>query len=115
MATVNPINVYYYKEIEDWANNFFSDYPKPANSDYQLIRPNRCSGELDLANIPLELKEKIISLYGKTHAVSKMLTGLVDNSYNSNNASMIEYLDKWDLLRKKNWKELFPEVAEYFK
>jgi len=113
VATTNPLNVYYYREIETWAQDFFKDHVPTDNPDYCLIRPNRCSGTLDLALIPSALRAKTIEEYGADHPVSKMLDGLTSD-HNVDPTQMLQYLDRWDLLRKKNWRETFPEVAEYF-
>jgi hypothetical protein len=111
--TANPLNVYYYQETEIWAQNFFKNYIPTDNPDYCLILPNRCSGNLDLRFIPTALKDKTLADYGADHPVSKMLIGLTSN-HSQDPDPMLQYLNKWDLLRKKNWSQIFPEVAEYF-
>jgi MoaA/NifB/PqqE/SkfB family radical SAM enzyme len=105
LSTVNPLNIFYYDQLEAWAKSAELDV------NFSNIVPNRCTGTLDLALTPMELRKELTKKYGPDHKISKMISNL---NYNYNYSSMIEYLDLWDNNRKTDWRKLFPEIVKYF-
>jgi MoaA/NifB/PqqE/SkfB family radical SAM enzyme len=105
LATLTPINAWYYDEIEKWAATRFTP------EELGPLKPNRCIGKMDLNATPRELRLAIVRKYGMSHPVSKMFSNLEFRDYKS----CIEYLDWLDTKRKTDWRNTFPDVAEYFK
>lgn len=101
LVTVNPFNIYYYDDIEQWCQTEFSADVK--------ININRCSGKIDLAHIPATLKESTLTKFGADHKVNKMLKGITPGG------DCLQYLAKLDSARGNNWKTVFPEIVKFFK
>lgn len=101
LATLTPLNAYYYDEIEAWAKEQFSESGQP-------IKPNRAIGKIDLNQTPLALRRVIIDKFGVDHPVSKIFSNL-----DYSGMSCVPFLDNLDQNRKTNWREVFPDVVEY--
>jgi hypothetical protein len=110
-ATVNPLSVWYFDELEDWVNNTI---PKDRLTPryHNPVRANRCQSPMDLNLTPLELRKDIILKYGEEHKLSKIFSNL---EFNPNCKSMFDHINKHDAIRKLNWQEVFPAVTKYFK
>lgn len=104
LATLNPLNIYYYDELEHWVSNYFCD------NDVKL-KPNRTYGTLDLSNTPTELKKEIYKKYGVEHPISKMLLYLLP----TNSIKFIQDIEMIDQYRHTDWQTTFPEIVKYFK
>ena len=101
LVTVNPMNVYYYDEVEKWAYSIF---------DNVVINPNQAVGACALAKTPIKLRNTILLKFGNAHPISKMFSNLhVDVQ------SCIPYIDKLDGMRQLNWTTVFPEMTEYYR
>lgn len=108
-ATISPLNVLYFQEIDDW---ILKTIPTDRLTwPDRLARPNRCFAPLDLNYTSPQLREKVIQLYGDNHPISKIFNGL---NFNPDYKSMFDYINKHDQLRRLNWKEVFPEVVKYY-
>ena len=99
LATLTPLNAYYYDEIESWAQSV----------NLPSVKPNRCIGSLDLNHTPMPLRAAILDKYPQDHPVSKMFSNL-----EINHDSCIPYIDDLDRKRKQNWRTTFPEIVKYF-
>lgn len=109
VCTLTPLNVYYYDELEQWAEEFFNSWAYSRQEPYRLITPNRAVGRLDLAHTPDNLRQAIKHKYSG-HAVEKLFFDLPQLDYKP----MLEFLNTWDTNRKNNWTKTFPEMIEYF-
>jgi MoaA/NifB/PqqE/SkfB family radical SAM enzyme len=105
ISTVNPLNMFYFDRLEQWVN-----YMKP-KVKFDNVTPNRCVGELNLAWIPLKLREVLVEKFGTGHNVTKMLSNL---DYWEDYSRMMQYVEFWDNNRKTSWRETFPDVVKYF-
>lgn len=111
LNTVNPLNVYYFDQLENWAYEFFGDHKKSIGPNAILVKPNRCSGTLDLAYTPLALRQEIISKFGPDHNVSKMFRNM---HFYRDTTQFFNYINQWDQYRKTNWRTTFPEIVKYY-
>jgi len=109
LATMTPLNLLRYNEVDQWATEFFSDSYRPPNSF--ILRPNRAIGNMDLAFTPIALRTDAVNFYGDNHPVSKMLSNL---EVYHDPTKFLSYLNLWDQNRKTNWREIFPEIVKYF-
>jgi sulfatase maturation enzyme AslB (radical SAM superfamily) len=104
VCTVNAFNVYYYDELEHWAQLMFSDTRIPMS-----IKPNKSIGVIALVQTPMSLRHAIFSKFGVTHPVSKLLSNLPVESV----IPGINHLDRLDTHRKIFWREVFPDIIWY--
>jgi hypothetical protein len=102
LATITPLNAYYYDELETWAKEQISDSGQP-------IKPNRAIGKIDLNQTPPALRKIIIDKFGIEHPVSKIFSNL-DYAYHS----CVPFLDDLDRNRKTSWRDVFPEMVKYY-
>jgi organic radical activating enzyme len=109
-ATVSPLNVLYFDEIETWVKNTI---PKDRIQQrlYSLVRPNRCLYQMDLNLTTPELRQAVVDKYGQDHSVSKMFSNL---EINTNCNDMFNHVNKHDRLRRLDWKQTFPGVVKYY-
>lgn len=103
LATINPLNIWYYDELETWVADTF-----PGQT--QVLKPNKSMGKVDLSSSPELLRLCVIQKLGKEHPVSKFLAYAPQQGYKS----FIDYIEKLDHWRHSDWKQTFPDVVEYF-
>ncbi len=104
--TLNPFNIYYYDRLEEWTNKHFATNRL---GDLTEINIHPCWGDWALNRTPIELRKEIYQKYNN-HAVSKLLS----EQGNEPVDSIIQFTQTWDIIRKNNWKEIFPEIVNYF-
>lgn len=109
-ATINPLSVWYFDELEEWVNNTI---PKDRLTPrlHNPVRANRCQSPMDLNLTPMDLRKDIIIKYGSEHKLSKIFSNL---EFNPNNRSMFEHINTHDAIRKLSWQETFPAAIKYF-
>jgi len=105
--TLNPFNILYYDEIEDWAKSEFSHNRL---GDLTEINIHQCWGTWDLSRTPTTLREHIYKKYSQDHPISKLLICLPIKSYDP----IINFTKKWDQIREISWQSVFPEIINYF-
>jgi sulfatase maturation enzyme AslB (radical SAM superfamily) len=110
-ATINPLSVWYFDEIENWV---LENIPKDrlSDADWHPVRPNRCMTPLDLNLTTAELRTAIMQKYGVDHKLSKIFGNL---EYRRNYQQMFDYINQHDKIRRLNWQETFPESAHFYK
>jgi hypothetical protein len=103
LATINALNVWYYDELELWAQHTFDQ------DDLNFLKPNTSQGNIALAQTPMLLRQKVFNKFGADHSVSKLLSNLPVEPLDI----CIDYLDRLDQHRKIFWREIFPDVVPY--
>lgn len=103
LATLTPLTIYYYDEVESWVNNTFNA------QDASLLKPNKSIGRVDIAHTPPKLREAVRLKFGPDHIVTK----LISNVNYRPTYECIHYLDWLDGQRKTNWRTTFPEIVKY--
>jgi organic radical activating enzyme len=105
---VMPMNAYYTYEIDEWLDKNFS-----RNQDGTLITFNfiRSEGTVDAACTPMSLREEVWKRLGENHIVSNILKELPVKDYNL----MLGHLNRWDPIRKLDWRKTFPIMVDHFK
>lgn len=104
LSTVNPFNIYYYDELENWILNTFGQ------DSLKILTPNRCVGQLDLAQTPVDLRKEIVQKFGTGHPVTKLISNIPLWTPDRG----IEYLDWLDQKRNTSWTNTFPDIVKYF-
>jgi hypothetical protein len=96
----------YFQEVEDWFNNLI-----PAHRIKGDVIPNRSTRPLDISMSSLSLRNAVITKYGESHVLSKNVQSIdVDPDYRT----FFDYVNKHDKIRRLNWRETFPDVAEHY-
>jgi MoaA/NifB/PqqE/SkfB family radical SAM enzyme len=103
LATINPLNVYYYNELENWVRETFND------QDLISLKPNKSIGPIALSQTPTSLRDVVLKKFGSDHKVSKLMSNLEVSPINE----CIQRLDWLDSNRKTNWRTTFPEIADF--
>jgi sulfatase maturation enzyme AslB (radical SAM superfamily) len=103
-----PLNLLYINESINRIREIF-----PINHDGTDIKCTFIKGEgtLDIAYTPESLRKKVWEQLGNDHDVSNLLK----ETPIFNPSDMIKHLEKWDKVRKLNWRETFSEVSPHFK
>lgn len=104
--TLNPFNVFYYDRLEEWVNQNFATNRL---GDLTEINVHPCWGTWALDRTPTKLREEIYKKYSN-HNVSNLLATAGNQPFDT----IIQFTKTWDIIRKNNWKEVFPEIIEYF-
>ena len=103
--TVTPLNILYYDEFIDWVTKTF---PK---DKFKGIHTHTAYGNMSVANVNDKLKDQVISKYGSSHMLSKMVSQIPL----VNNEQFLNYIDTWDSRRGTRWQTVFPEIAHLLK
>lgn len=96
-CTVNPINLLYVQELEQWAANIGV-----------LVHYSPCHGEWGIVHTPNEIRECAQKILNEDHPVIKMLK---EYPYSNSIGQLIKNMDQLDLDRNLNWKTVFPKTA----
>lgn len=99
--TVNPMNAYYFSELEQWA----TVHGLP-------VSVSVCSGIWSTAGLPAALSKKIIAKFGTEHKVSKMLSGI--DEITSLTMGLVKNMTELDQKRGTSWKDTFADVVKYY-
>ena len=106
--TLNPLNIFYFDQFEIWFNKHLASNRYGDKSDLNV---HLCTGTLGLEHTPPELRDKIKAKYGNNHQVTIALN---QKPYSGSITRLVRYLDQLNLQRNTNWRQLFPEVQEFF-
>ena len=106
--TINPLNIFYFDQFETWFSKHLGSNRFGDKSDFNV---HLCTKILGLEHTPPELRNKIATKYGNTHQVT---IALKQKPYSGSTAELVKYLDQLDSQRGTNWRQLFPEVQEFF-
>jgi len=103
-----PINSLYTDEMDEWLYKNFSRNRDGTPISFNFIRSE---GTVDAACTPMSLREEIWKRLGEEHVVSKIMKELPVKDY----GYMLDHLDRWDPIRKLDWRKTFPDVVKHFK
>jgi hypothetical protein len=107
--TLNPLNIWYVDQFQDWIKEKFS-----ANryGDVTDINFHSCTGNLGLEQTPPKFRKDIKDRLGSNHPAVILL----DNSpYCGSYHNMVNWLDQLDQRRSTNWRQTFLEVSNYYR
>lgn len=105
--TTTPFSLFYHDRYVEWANTLFDD------GDFMFGRPWQPRGQtpMSLSATPVALQQAIVKKYGADHVISKLLEPFDQASH----AYFMQFITSHDEHRKLNWREVFPEIVEYWK
>lgn len=110
--TVTPFSIFYHNQYVNWAKGIFNGTDISAESFFS--EPAGANGIMNLSSVPNELREELFSKYSTKvqtgHSVIKCLKPYNPNSYQI----FMDYITKQDQIRGTNWREVFPEMVQYF-
>jgi hypothetical protein len=106
--TINPLNIFYFDQFQTWFDQQFSSNRYGDNSDLNI---HSCVGNLGLEHTPMDLRKKIKNKYGPTHPIS---ISLDQSPFSGSTTKLVKYLDQLDQWRGTNWRQIFPDVQEFF-
>jgi len=108
-CTLNPLNVFYVDNIEKWIREHFNENKFGVVS--KLWLGSAVWTDLGIDNTPKELVNTILSGDSTVDEQEKrILSGVTGFNYQV----AVDYCDRWDKVRNLNWREVFPEIVEYF-
>lgn len=106
--TINPLNIFYFDQFEIWFAKHLGSNRYGDKSDFNV---HLCTGVLGLEHTPPELRKKIKNKYGNKHQIAAALD---QKPYSGSTMKLVQYLNRLDLQRGTKWRQVFPEVQEYF-
>ena len=106
--TINPLNIFYFDQFQTWFDQQFSSNRYGDKSDLNI---HSCNGNLGLEHTPMGLRKKIKNKYGPTHPIS---ISLDQSPFSGSTTKLVKYLDQLDQWRGTNWRQIFPEIQEFF-
>jgi len=110
--TATPFNMFYIERYTKWAEEFSK---KTKNNRYPIstwfLNPHPVvGGNMNMSCIPTALQDIIKSKYGENSRIAKLLV-----PFNKKQCQfMLDYVNFHDGHRKLNWREVFPEITQYF-
>jgi hypothetical protein len=105
---VMPLNALYTNDLGEWLSSNFNKNHDGSDITFSFIRSE---GTVDASCTPVSLREEVWKRLGDNHIVSNILKELPVTDYHQ----MIDHLDKWDPIRKLDWRKTFPELVRHFK
>ena len=108
-CTLNPLNAFYVDTIEKWIREHFNENKFGVVSNLWI--GSAVWTDLGIDNTPKELVNTILSGASTVDEQEKrILSGVTGFNYQT----AVNYCDQWDKVRNLNWREVFPEIVEYF-
>jgi hypothetical protein len=106
--TLNPINIWYVDQFQQWARDNFSSN---RYNDAVDLNFHCCTGNLGLDQTPPQLRKDIKQRLGPNHPAVILL----DNTpYCGSYHVMVNWLDDLDRRRGTDWRKTFSPVSDYF-
>ena len=102
--TINMLNLYYYKEFDDWHSQVMQS---DRNIGYSFTP---CDGILSPKTVPKKLFNMLLDKYDVD---SKVIQTILDDNCNDQK-NLITYLSELDDRRGLNWRHVFPEISDCF-
>jgi pyruvate-formate lyase-activating enzyme len=109
--TGSPLNLYYTDRYISWADEFFADI-KFNEYRYKnwFKNPHPVVGTMNLNSVPPLLEQAILDKYGSDSRIYRIINEYDPVKYKK----FIDYIEYHDQYRKLNFRQVFPEIAEYF-
>lgn len=105
--TLNPLNIFYYDQFENWFNEEFSVNRLGDESDLNLHYAN---GMMALEKTNNEIRNLITKKYSSNHKIPLLLTQVPRLP----ESGLINYLDTIDKWRSTSWRKIFPDIEKYY-
>jgi hypothetical protein len=102
-SAASPFNIFYYDRYIAWEKEMFGTEDKFLNS-FNAV------GVINNSSIPEKLQDVIRKKYADVPWLLNRMLNFDQGNYNK----FIEYIELHDIKRGMNWKEMFPEVVQYF-
>lgn len=106
-CTVNPMNVLYITELEQWIDQIQKTHN--INIGYSF---SQCYGVWGIDAMPPGLMTKILNQYPSDHPIIGIIKSV--NQSIGKYKDLQQDMDKLDITRKLDWKKTFQDVAGYF-
>ena len=100
--TINPFNVYYYDRLKNWVDDNFSTNREGDPTDINI---HPCWGTWGLDRTPERLRDQISD---------DTIGRLLHTQPQSDIKPLRDFVNKWDPIRKTDWRKTFPEIIDYF-
>lgn len=108
-STINPFNIFYYDRYISWEKEFFKDFG--SRNEVRFSKSFESTGIINTHCIPLKLSTQIY----KKYFISEPWLVRHMNKFNAKSYDeFVQYIKLHDEKRGLNWKEVFPEIVEYF-
>ena len=108
-SAINPFNIFYYDKYIAWEKEFFKNISSVVG--VRFSRAFEVTGVINTQCIPLKLSAQIYKKYSISEPwLIKHMNRFSPVCYDE----FVEYIKLHDKKRGLNWKEVFPEIVEYF-
>lgn len=108
-SAINPFNIFYYDRYIAWEKEFFKDIG--FTKGVRFRNAFEATGDINTQCIPLKLSTQIYKKYFTSEPwLIKHMNKFDPKSYDE----FVQYIKLHDAKRGLNWKEVFPEIVEYF-
>jgi sulfatase maturation enzyme AslB (radical SAM superfamily) len=104
--TLNPFNIYYYDRLDEW---FVENLSTNRLGDISEINLHPCWGTWGLDKTPNSLRDEVRTKYNNHKIVA-----ILNQTSLSDTQPILDFTNKWDPIRKNNWRSTFPEIIKYF-
>ena len=109
--TATPFNMFYIDTYTEWAKKFAIGKHNTTKIEKWFLNPHPVVGlEMNMNSIPPALQEVIKQKYGEDSRIAKIMSPFDVQKCQY----MLNYINYHDRHRKSNWKEVFPEIVDYF-
>ena len=106
-CTVNPFNIWYVNELENWCQHVGDELGVSVEFVYQAA-----TGEWGIDCTPESLRQAVRDKLPRDHELLGILNAYVESKEKGQH--LIELADSLDATRGNNWRQTFPEIAHHF-
>ena len=108
-SAINPFNIFYYDRYIAWEKEFFKDIGFPKGVRFR--NAFEATGIINTGCIPSKLSTQIYKKYFISESWLIKHKNIFDTKLYD---EFVQYIKLHDAKRGLNWKEVFPEIVEYF-
>jgi hypothetical protein len=106
--TLNPLNILYFDQFENWFKAEFSVNRLGDVSDFNI---HYAGGVMGLNCVTPELKQAVVDKFGPDHRVVKLLNQI---PLTGDILQFTDYLDRINRWRNLNWRSIFPATEVFY-